>query len=200
MARPELPPRLLVLSDRTVSDEALLEAASALRSFGPDVGLVVRDASARREGLLAALRERMATGWLVRKVSGAGEPDDASVDAIHLGGAPWRPFDGALPRSVAIHQARDAERAEELGAAWGLVSPIFVTPGKGPARGLHALTEARACAPSVRLFALGGVVPATTSACLRAGADGVAVVRGVLHAPDPAAAARAYLEAMDHPA
>jgi thiamine-phosphate pyrophosphorylase len=73
-----------------------------------------------------------------------------------------------------------------------LVSPIFDTPGKVP-RGVEALRTARAMRPDVSLFALGGINAANAMTCYRAGATGVAVMRALLDAADPAAVARALL-------
>lgn len=185
-----------MVTEPAASDDAVLAVADALARFGPEVGLLVRDAGTRRPGLVATLRARLPASWLVVKLSERTAPRDLALDAVHLGGGPWTALAGDRPTSLALHDDHDAARAEELGAAVGLVSPIFETPGKGPARGLAAIVRARAQAPSLRLFALGGVTPANAAACVSAGADGVAVLRGVLHARDPSEAARAYLEAM----
>jgi thiamine monophosphate synthase len=75
------------------------------------------------------------------------------------------------------------------------VSPIWDTPGAGtvkPApRGVEALVRARHALdalPSVppMLYALGGVDGSRAASCARAGADGVAVIRALLDAADPA--------------
>ncbi|HEY8427380.1 MAG TPA: thiamine phosphate synthase, partial [Sandaracinaceae bacterium] len=63
---------------------------------------------------------------------------------------------------------------------------------KGPALGIDGFAEAvRSIA--IDVYALGGVGAAHVSALREAGARGVAVVRAVYAAPDPAAAARALL-------
>jgi len=67
------------------------------------------------------------------------------------------------------------------------LAPIWEVPGKGPPLGVDALARARA---GVRgeLIALGGVTPARAAEARRAGADGVAAIRAVWCAADPAAA------------
>jgi thiamine-phosphate pyrophosphorylase len=68
-----------------------------------------------------------------------------------------------------------------------LVSPIFLVPGKGAARGMGALAVARQS--KKRVYALGGITPERAQMCADAGAHGVAVIRALLGAGDPAAVA-----------
>jgi thiamine-phosphate pyrophosphorylase len=82
------------------------------------------------------------------------------------------------------------------GASAALLSPIFVTPGKGAARGTDFLNEARRKAPGLALFALGGVDADNTPGCVHAGADGVAAIRAVWHAGSPGAAANSMVLAV----
>ncbi|MEO1631220.1 MAG: thiamine phosphate synthase [Bacteroidota bacterium] len=91
------------------------------------------------------------------------------------------------------HSLDEAQQAQADGAAYVFFSPIFPTASKPghPGAGLDALRTV--CeAVAVPVVALGGVTPATVPACLDAGAHGVVVLSGILHAADPAAAAHAY--------
>jgi thiamine-phosphate pyrophosphorylase len=121
------------------------------------------------------------------------------AQGLHLGGGPFDPELVAHARreglvvSAAAHSEADLRDATRLGISAVLVSPIFAVPGKGPERGLGALTEARRLAPDAAVFALGGITPATAAACYEAGAHGIAVQRALLDATDPVAAARALL-------
>jgi thiamine-phosphate pyrophosphorylase len=98
--------------------------------------------------------------------------------------------------SMSAHQLNDVDRAGRAGATAVLVSPIFATPGKGTPRGTEALRESKARAGKIRVYALGGVEIATAGDCVRAGADGVALVRALWGARDPASAARDLMEAL----
>jgi thiamine-phosphate pyrophosphorylase len=98
--------------------------------------------------------------------------------------------------SMSAHRLDDVDRASRARATAVLVSPIFVTPRKGAPRGTQALGESKARAGRVRVYALGGVEVATAGECIRAGADGVALVRALWGALDPASAARDIMEAL----
>ena len=63
-------------------------------------------------------------------------------------------------------------------------------PGKTP-EGPGLLREIRS-ELDLPLLAIGGITPNNLSACLSAGATGVAVLSSILHSPDPCATARSY--------
>jgi len=63
-----------------------------------------------------------------------------------------------------------------------LVSPIYLVPGKGAPRGVGAIAAARRT--KKRVYALGGITPYNVQMC--AAAHGVAVIRALLAADDPA--------------
>jgi thiamine-phosphate pyrophosphorylase len=73
------------------------------------------------------------------------------------------------------------------GADFAFFGPVWDTPGK-TAQGEAALAEAVRAA-AIPVFAIGGVTPATAAFARRAGAHGVACIRSVLGAADPARAA-----------
>lgn len=73
--------------------------------------------------------------------------------------------------------------------AFGAVFPSVSKP-LAPTAPLHLFTEARAlCKTTV---AIGGIRPDNSAQLRAAGADFIAVISGVFHAPDPVAALRAY--------
>jgi len=122
---------------------------------------------------------------------------EIGADGVHLPKGGVAAARAVLPRawiSLAAHDDDDVRRAVSEGADAALVSPIFATPGKGPPRGLEAIRAARAIAPQLAIYALGGVDESNAAACRAAGATGVAVIRALFDAPDPAAAARALVK------
>ena len=100
---------------------------------------------------------------------------------------------------VSTHAASEVGAAAAAGADFAVVGPIFDTPSKrvfGAPLGVDALAAARAAAPRLPLFAIGGVDATHVAALHRAGADGVALIRAVLAAADPQRAARQLLDAL----
>ncbi len=73
------------------------------------------------------------------------------------------------------------------GADFCVFAPVFDTPGK-KAQGLDALAKACSASP-IPVLALGGVDETNARRCVDAGAHGVACIRSVLGAKNPAAAA-----------
>ena len=85
----------------------------------------------------------------------------------------------------------DIARADTLPLDYLGVSPVFATPTKTDTAtpwGLAGLRAARA-ATSLPLVAIGGLHAGNAAAVRAAGADGIAVVRAILGAPDARAAA-----------
>ncbi|MCJ2051967.1 thiamine phosphate synthase [Methylobacterium sp. J-070] len=126
------------------------------------------------------------------------------ADGVHLGG-------GAGPEAIAAaraalgegarigfsaHAPQEAAQAAAAGADYVTLSPIFPTaskPGYGPALGLDGLSAARAA--GLPVVALGGIETGRIAECRAAGANGVAVMGGLMRAADPAGAARVLQDA-----
>ncbi|MET8321632.1 thiamine phosphate synthase [Micromonospora sp. NPDC005189] len=128
-------------------------------------------------------------------------PDPLDGDAVHLPAAgPYPPPTHALVgRSCHDHTELDRITTEH----YATVSPVYPTrtkPGYGPPlgpSGLQKLVETR----PVPVLALGGVeTPEQVTACVQAGATGVAVLGALMRAQDPCAVAAtltsAYAEAV----
>jgi len=135
----------------------------------------------------------------------------AGADGVHLPekGLPiavarrlGRP--GSFTLGVSVHGADAAGAAARDGADLIVCGPIWDTPSKrglGEPLGEAVLAQAQrailGAGAAARLYAIGGVTsPERAQAAVRAGAHGVAVVRGVMAAADPAEGARALLAAM----
>jgi thiamine-phosphate pyrophosphorylase len=120
------------------------------------------------------------------------------ADGVHLGQGDLR-VDVArqiAPRSfvigISVGNPGEAVSAEEAGADYVALSPIFSTASKdnaGPGHGLMSLREIRA-AVSIPVIAIGGISRENVGAVIGAGADGVAVISAVVGQPDITAAAR----------
>ena len=103
----------------------------------------------------------------------------AGAFGVHL---PERGMAVADVRAIAprlhVGVSRHDPRAPIDGADSVQLGPIFATPGKGPALGVDALRIARG-AHGARLVAVGGIeTAAQIEACMAAGADAVAMIRG----------------------
>ena len=96
--------------------------------------------------------------------------------------------------SASVHTVGEAEEAVRQRANAVLFSPVFPTLSKPghPGTGLAALRACCQAVPRAHVMALGGLTPDRVRLCLDAGAYGVAVLSGILHADRPAAAAARY--------
>ncbi|HEX7968044.1 MAG TPA: thiamine phosphate synthase, partial [Stellaceae bacterium] len=87
------------------------------------------------------------------------------------------------------HDRAELAAAAAAGADYATLSPIFPSaskPAYGPALGLASLASMVA-ARGLPVVALGGIDETNGTACIRAGAAGLAVMGGVMAAADPAA-------------
>ena len=115
------------------------------------------------------------------------------ADGVHLGqtddGAE-RALAAGLLLGLSASTRREAAVAEFTGAGYIGAGPVWATPSKpdaAPAIGLQGLEEI--CqAVSVPVVAIGGITAANAADCIRAGASGVAVIRGLAEIRELAAA------------
>jgi thiamine-phosphate pyrophosphorylase len=121
-----------------------------------------------------------------------------AADAVHVGQDDLPPAAAArfgLPVGVSTH--RPAELAAAAGAAYAGVGPVHATPtkeGRTPA-GLEYVRHAAAHA-ALPWFAIGGIDRTTVEDVVAAGATRIAVVRAIVDAADPEAAARELRDAL----
>lgn len=93
---------------------------------------------------------------------------------------------------VSVGTVDEAIRAEQEGADYLAVSPVFSTASKndaGPGRGLIVLREIRRSV-SVPVIAIGGITMDNVHEVITAGADGVAVISSVVGSKNITAAAQ----------
>lgn len=193
-----------VTDDRVLRGADFAERARAvLRAGRGDVALHLRGPRtagralyALAEALLPAAREAGALLLVNDRVDVALA---AGADGAHLGARSIVPRNarallgaGRL-LGLSVHSAAEAEEGRE--ADFLLVGTLYATashpgrPGAGPA----LLRETGAA--GVPRIGIGGITPERVGEVRAAGAHGVAVLRGVWDAPDPAGAVREYLAA-----
>jgi thiamine-phosphate pyrophosphorylase len=191
-----LTPSLYVLTDPAIDRERTLTAiAKALGAVKDRMGVVVRDTDEAFATRIAQMCRDVGARCFVKadealvKRVGATGPHVGSVSA-NIGG-PVRQI-GAYTASA--HDLEEAKRVTDAQAIF--VGPIFDVPGKAPARGLDLIRSVKSAQPDANLYALGGITADNARACVEAGARGVAVIRAVLAADDPAASARDVVDAL----
>jgi thiamine-phosphate pyrophosphorylase len=198
-------PRLLLVTDRnaTAGRDLVDVVERALDAGLPAVQLRDKDLPG---GALFRLAERLRTAtrrtgallFVNDRVDVAGA---VGADGVQLG-ASTLPVDAAralleaaalVGESVHAVDAAAASRADFL-----VFGPIFDTPSKrayGAPQGTAVLRAAVAGA-AVPVLAIGGIDLSNIEAVRAAGAHGVAVIRAVLAATDPATTVRALVAAM----
>jgi thiamine-phosphate pyrophosphorylase len=138
-----------------------------------DLGVQLRDAT-RAAGAKLVVNDRLDLALAI------------GADGLHLGRRSMRVGDARavapdLWISVSCHAVEEVPVAAQAGADAVLLSPVFVSPGKGPPLGIEGLASARAIAPrGLQILALGGVTTSNAAACFAAGASGVAAIRADL--------------------
>jgi thiamine-phosphate pyrophosphorylase len=193
---------LYVITDETIAG-GLSHAEIARRAVpgGADI-IQLRDKGLSCAALAAAGREIAA----VVRESGAvfivNDRLDVAIacgaDGVHLGQDDMRVSTArqlAPPGfiiGVSVSTVDEAVQAEQEGADYLALSPVFSTASKddaGPGLGPGRLTEIRR-AVSLPLVAIGGINRQNVRDVIAAGADGIAVISAVVASPDITAAAR----------
>lgn len=198
--------RLLLISPATSDLSPLLRALEEVPDLGGVAvllrrpGLATRELWAEAEQLGEVCRAR-GLPWLVHRRVDLAKALDAA--GVHL---PERGLTVAEARGVlgdhalvgaSRHDVVGLRRAAAGGATYATLSPLFGTPGKGPALGLERFASTRGAVPGLPVLALGGIGPREVASAIRAGADGVAAIRGVSAAPRPAEALARMREAVE---
>ncbi len=153
-----------------------------LQSLAEDAVRVIRQAPAANDERPTALLINSRTDIALA----------AGADGVHLRSEDVSPMEvrriwtlcsaGAAARerpivAVSCHNIEDVNRAQSQGADFAVFAPVF-EKNNAPdvqATGLTALQEA--CRAKIPVLALGGVTMENASACLQAGATGIAGIR-----------------------
>jgi thiamine-phosphate pyrophosphorylase len=172
---------VIQLRDKTASSRRLSEAAAAIGKLCRDAGalLIVND---RVDIALAAGADGVHVG-----------PDDLPVAVVRRL-MPGR-IVGASAGTVAEAIAAQRDGADYLG-----VGAVYEARGSkadaGAPVGVERVAAVRA-AVALPIVGIGGIKADNAAAVIGAGADGVAVITGVVAAPDIAAAARDLLAVVE---
>jgi thiamine-phosphate diphosphorylase len=100
---------------------------------------------------------------------------------------------------VSTHNLEQFQRAAASSADYIALGPIFSTSCKAnpdPVVGLDFLRKVRPLSDKP-VVAIGGISLERAASAIEAGADSVAVISGILSAPDPARRARQYIETVE---
>ena len=120
------------------------------------------------------------------------------ADGVHLGQSDMpiemaRKIAGtSLVIGISAESTDDALRAEQQGADYIGISPVFSTPTKtdtAPPLGLGGVNNIRGLV-DIPLVGIGGINRDNAASVIEAGADGVAVVSAIVSADDPTDATR----------
>lgn len=196
---------LYLITDPSASD--VVEATRAALDAAPPGAVAVQ---ARAKG--ASARELVALAAALAPVCRSRSAplivnDRADVarvvgaDGVHLPEEGLSVADARAvlgPRSLvgrSCHDRAGLEEARQAGASFATLAPIREVPGKGAPLGVPGLAAA-VRGLSLDVYALGGLSARDAPELLAAGARGVAVIRAVYGAADPAAAARELVSAL----
>ncbi len=122
------------------------------------------------------------------------------ADGVHLAAAQSvrdaREMAGDVIIGQSCHHDEEITRSMVEGADYITLGPVFATaskPGYGPAMGLELFHEmVQSC--SVPVYAQGGILPEFTSACIYAGAVGVAVMGPIMRSEHPEHLVQNYVQ------
>lgn len=198
--------RVYLVTDRrqAPSEDILAAVAGALDGGVRAVQLREKDLTGRELFLLAermrSLTARYGARLLVNDRADVAKA--VGADGVHLGvlSLPAAEARRLLGKEALIgcstHNLSELREAEEGSADFATFGPVFPTASKaayGPPAGTGALAEACRNA-RIPVFALGGVRRDNLDEIARAGSFGIALISGIVAAPDPRAAAEEMTE------
>lgn len=114
---------------------------------------------------------------------------------------PVHPGSSSRFSGYSAHALDDATSAFGHGVDFCTISPVFHTPSKAGILdpvGTPMLAKARTALPGAVIVALGGISAENAQSCITAGADGIAVIRSIMQADDPAVAAKTLRRAVEN--
>jgi len=203
-----LMPRLYVILDPGRIRGPLEETARGLMQAGVRLlqyrakNLPAREMLASARALAEILKQARASlfvndrpdiAWLAGADGVHVGQNDLGVDEARLVAGPDR------WEAVSTHNREQFEKANRTSADYIAVGPIFPTTSKAgadPVVGTELLRQVRQKTERP-IVAIGGIRLEHAAEVIEAGADSVAVISGILDAPDPAERARQYIERLE---
>ncbi|MDX2129539.1 MAG: thiamine phosphate synthase [Chloroherpetonaceae bacterium] len=187
--------RLLLITDRKACGERTLEQVveASCKNGVRLVQFREKDVSPRDAfGYAKALREitvKYGAKLIINSFLDIALAVDA--DGIHLSstGIPIHEIRKQKPNLLlgkSTHSLSEALEAQLQGADYIQFGPVYDTPSKkiyGQAQGVEKLSVITSKL-HIPVFAVGGITPENASACMNAGAAGIAVIRSLMTAKD----------------
>lgn len=202
------PPGICLVTDRRIAGgRPIVEVVRGAIAGGVTM-IQVREREMPGGALLETVRaiQEAAAGTRVRVV--VNDRLDvaltARADGVHLPaeGLPIPETRRAAGRRLkigrSVHSLAEARKAEREGADYLIFGPVFETPDKapfGPPQGTTALRKV-AEAVAIPVWAIGGITPENAATLKGIPIAGVAAIRALVGAPDPAEAVRALARAI----
>lgn len=186
---------LYLITDRTLTPDLIKAVGSALKGGCRAIQLREKDMGTRQLLELAYKLKELTSQYNARLFINDRLDIALSVEAegIHLGqkGMPVRVVKKALAKAsmligVSTHSLKEALSAQKDGADFITLGPIYETPSKlkyGKPLGIETLKTIKGKI-RIPLFAIGGIKTDNIKEVISAGADGVAVISGILSSSD----------------
>jgi thiamine-phosphate pyrophosphorylase len=200
-------PRLhAVLDDAVIARAGVPERAAAMaRSAGPALAVHLRARTLEGRAFLELARQLLAAirshgAWLI--VNGRADVAravDARAVVSGRGGLAVADVRRVAPVALvgrSVHDGAEARRAAAEDPDFLVAGAVFATPSHPHAEPAGLPLIAAAAALGRPVIAIGGVTAERTGELVEAGAWGVAAVRALWDAPDPGAAAAAFVAAL----
>lgn len=190
--------RFMLITDRRLTELPLLETIRlALEGGVSTVQLREKDLDGRGLFFLASELRRMTSDYQANLIINDRADVALAVDAdgVHLGkdSMPLRDIRRLIGPSrlmgFSAHNMQEAVAAEEGGADYITLSPIFQSPGKSKPISPRAILMIKEHV-RIPVIALGGIKEENVQEVLASKADGIAVLSGIMASAEPEKQAR----------
>ncbi|MDL2265128.1 thiamine phosphate synthase [Parabacteroides sp. OttesenSCG-928-G21] len=201
--------RLYLVTDRSLSlGRSLPEVVeSAVRGGVTLVQLREKEADSRDFYQLALALKQLLRPYHVPLIINDRLDIALAVDAdgIHIGQSdlPYPVVRQLLGKEkiigLSVESLSDAALANQWDVDYIAISPVYATPTKtdtAPALGLEGVRAIKELSVHP-IVGIGGITQDNAADIIRAGADGIAIVSGIMSAPDPEKAAREFRNRID---